>query len=71
MTLVHDECLRLIPPASETMRDKFKIAFHSFWNRKKVEDLVSGLKSRIDSCYRDFLVRTATHSFSKRSEALL
>ena len=64
MTLVRNECSRLIPPVSERMRDKFRIAFYSFWNRKKVEDLVLELKSRIDSCYRDFSVRATISDFT-------
>lgn len=67
MTLVRDECARLTPPVSQKLRNKFKIAFYSFWNRKKVEDLVLGLKSHIDSCYRDFSVCGATYGFSEHS----
>lgn len=70
MTLVHNECARLIPPRSEKIRDKFKIAFYSFWNRKQVEDLVLVLKSHIDCCHKDFLVCAALYTSTQYSDGL-
>lgn len=61
MLLVRNECVHLIPPVSDKIQERVKISLYFFWNRNRVEDLVSGLKSHVDSCYRNFLV--CVHSY--------
>ncbi|KAF9477945.1 hypothetical protein BDN70DRAFT_896097 [Pholiota conissans] len=61
---VHEQCTRLIPPEAEKKRDRFKIAFYSFWNRKKVEQLIYTLNEDVNACLSKFsalsIVRTET-----------
>ncbi|KJA25618.1 hypothetical protein HYPSUDRAFT_409334 [Hypholoma sublateritium FD-334 SS-4] len=54
---VYRRCGRLLPPISERKRDKFKIAFYSFWRREEIQRLISELKNHIDNCYKQFTVR--------------
>ncbi|KAF8183203.1 hypothetical protein BJ912DRAFT_558430 [Pholiota molesta] len=54
MRSVYEQCARLIPPVSERKRDKYKMAFYSFWNREKVENLLLELRVHVDRCSHDF-----------------
>ncbi len=54
---VYRRCRQLIPPISERKRDKFKIAFYSFWRREEMQKLILELKNHIDNCYKQFTVR--------------
>ncbi|KAF9480565.1 hypothetical protein BDN70DRAFT_920418 [Pholiota conissans] len=65
MKYVHQECMRLLPPVSKRKRDKFKIAFYSFWNRERVERLIADLNDRVNERLAKFTalstIRTETH----------
>ncbi|KAF9480556.1 hypothetical protein BDN70DRAFT_931580 [Pholiota conissans] len=65
MKHVYEECMRLLPPVSIRKRDKFKIAFYSFWRRKEVERSITGLNEDVIECISRFntlaTVRTETH----------
>ena len=54
---VYTKCAILIPPVKLKKTDRFKIAVYSFWNRDKVEELISELKNRVDKSFRLFFVR--------------
>lgn len=54
---VYTKCAILIPPVKLKRTDRFKIAVYSFWNREKVEELISELKERVDKAFRLFFVR--------------
>ena len=53
---VYRRCGQLIPPISERKRDKFKVAFYSFWRREEIQRLIFELKNHIDNCYKQFTV---------------
>ncbi|KAF9480568.1 hypothetical protein BDN70DRAFT_992568 [Pholiota conissans] len=61
---VYEQCIRLLPPMSERRRDKFRIAFYSFFRREKVERLLIDLNEHVDKCLLKFTalstVRTET-----------
>ncbi|KAF8174062.1 hypothetical protein BJ912DRAFT_991026 [Pholiota molesta] len=54
MKSAHEQCACLLPPVSERKRDRFKIAWYSFWRRGKVEERLSELKSCVDRCSQQF-----------------
>ncbi|KAF8965715.1 hypothetical protein BDZ97DRAFT_753404 [Flammula alnicola] len=56
MLSVYTKCSRLIPPSSEKMMGKIKIAVYSFKNRNKVEELIAELKNHVNECYIQFLL---------------
>ncbi|KAF8182021.1 hypothetical protein BJ912DRAFT_928727 [Pholiota molesta] len=56
MKLTCEKCAHLIPPRSERKRDRFKIAFYSFWSREEVEGLISELYDHVDRCSQQFIV---------------
>jgi tetratricopeptide (TPR) repeat protein len=62
MKSVYEQCARLIPPASERKRDKYKMAFYLFWNREKVEKLLLELRDHVDRYSHDFHVGALIHA---------
>lgn len=56
MDLVKNRCATLIPAEVKARRKKFKIAVVTFWNRKKVEEVILDLKEQVDKSLRLFQV---------------
>ncbi|KAF8961142.1 hypothetical protein BDZ97DRAFT_1225851 [Flammula alnicola] len=56
MDSVYASCCKLIPPSSEKLVGRVKIAFYSFKNRNRVEELITKLRNHVNKCREQFML---------------